>query len=98
MGDNITVIDRPTVVQVKQASVGGIAASLAAHLAMAIDSHDASAISYAPAGTIAALNVQAAIQEIETEYLAAFAAANASVAAHLADGVDSHDALSISFD
>ncbi len=39
----------------------------AAHEADTVDAHDASAISFAPAGSIAATDVQAAIQEIATE-------------------------------
>lgn len=38
-----------------------------AHLADAVDAHDASAISNVPAGTIAATDVQAAINELDTE-------------------------------
>ena len=38
-----------------------------AHLADTTDAHDASAISFAPAGTIAATNVQAAIEEVAAE-------------------------------
>lgn len=45
-------------------AVGG---ALSAHLADATDSHDASAISFAPAGSIAATNVQAAIEEVAAE-------------------------------
>ena len=40
---------------------------LAAHIADTVDAHDASAISFAPAGTIAATTVQAAIEEVATE-------------------------------
>jgi hypothetical protein len=45
----------------------GTAAALADHLADTADAHDASAISFAPAGTIAATNVQAAIEEVLAE-------------------------------
>lgn len=44
---------------------------LAAHLADTTDAHDASAISFTPAGTIAATNVQTALQELDTEKQAA---------------------------
>lgn len=39
----------------------------AAHLADTTDAHDASAISFTPAGTIAATDVQAAIEEVASE-------------------------------
>lgn len=42
-------------------------AALAAHLADAVDAHDASAISNVPAGNIAATTVQAAIDELDSE-------------------------------
>lgn len=42
-------------------------ADLAAHLADTVDAHDATAISFAPAGTIAATTVQAAIEEVAAE-------------------------------
>lgn len=40
---------------------------IADHLADAVDAHDATAISFAPAGTIASTTVQAAIEEVATE-------------------------------
>lgn len=43
------------------------AAAITAHLADTSDAHDASAISFVPAGTIAATNVQAAIEEVAGE-------------------------------
>lgn len=101
MGDTIQVIDRPTVVKVVQASAaaayGNLAADLAAHILNPLDSHDASSISYVPSGTLAAINVQGALQEVEVEYLAGLANAAAALAAHLVLGVDSHDASSVSF-
>lgn len=45
----------------------GALASVATHLADTEDAHDASAISFAPAGTIAATNVQDAIEEVASE-------------------------------
>ena len=42
-------------------------ADLSAHLADAADSHDASAVSFVPTGTIAATDVQAAIAEVAAE-------------------------------
>lgn len=45
-------------------SVTTVSDDLAAHLADTVDAHDASAISFVPAGTIAATTVQAAIEEV----------------------------------
>ena len=42
-------------------------AALAAHIADTVDAHDASAISFAPTGTVAATDVQAAIVELSLE-------------------------------
>ncbi len=50
-------------------------ATLAGHLAAPSDAHDASAVSFLPAGTIGAVNVQLAVQEVATEAAAATAAA-----------------------
>lgn len=41
--------------------------AIADHLADAVDAHDATAISFSPAGTIAAITVQAAIEEVASE-------------------------------
>ena len=41
--------------------------TLANHIALASDAHDATAISFAPAGSVAATNVQAAIEEVAAE-------------------------------
>lgn len=41
----------------------------ASHIADASDAHDASAISFSPAGTIVATDVQAAIAEVASEAL-----------------------------
>jgi hypothetical protein len=62
-----------------------VAAALTAHLADTVDAHDASAISNVPAGTIAATDVQAAINELDGD-----------LTAHLADATDAHDASAIS--
>lgn len=63
-------------------------AALAAHLADGSDAHDASAISSVPAGGLAATNVQAALNELDTEKLATASALTfAQVLAQLiADG------------
>ncbi len=49
------------------ADVTTVTNALAAHLADAVDAHDASAISNVPAGSIAATTVQAAIDELDAE-------------------------------
>jgi hypothetical protein len=54
-------------------SVGTVNTSLTNHLNDTSDAHDASAISFSPAGNIAATDVQAAIAELDTEKLAATA-------------------------
>jgi hypothetical protein len=46
---------------------GVTGAGAAAHIADATDAHDASAISFSPAGSIAATDVQAAIEEVASE-------------------------------
>jgi hypothetical protein len=67
-----------------------VIADLAAHLADTVDAHDASAISFTPAGSIAATDVQAAISEVATE-------AAADLSAHIADTTAAHVASSIGF-
>lgn len=59
-------------------------AELAAHTGDATDAHDASAISFVPAGTIAATDVQAAIEEVASE---AGAGAHPDLATHDALGL-----------
>jgi hypothetical protein len=66
------------------------AADLAAHMADAADAHDASAISFAPVGTIAATDAQAAIAEVASE-------AAAALTAHTGDTTDAHAASAIGF-
>lgn len=63
-----------------------------AHIDATADAHTASAITNVPAGSIAATNVQAAIDELDSEKATA-----AEVAAHLADAADAHDASAISY-
>ena len=65
---------------------------LTAHLADTTDAHDASAVSFVPNGTIAATNVQAAIQEVRDE---ASALAEPVALAHIADTVDAHAGTAI---
>jgi hypothetical protein len=73
-------------------SITTVSDGLDAHLADAVDAHDASAISFTPNGTIAATDVQTAIQEVRDE-----AAAGTGLSDHLADTVDAHDASAVSF-
>ena len=68
------------------------AANLAAHLADAVDAHDASAISNVPAGTIAATDVQSAINELDGD----IQTVQSNLTAHINDASDAHDASAIS--
>jgi hypothetical protein len=58
---------------------------LSAHTGDTVDAHDASAISYAPTGTIAATDTQTAIAEVATDAAAALSAHNAATTVH---GID----------
>lgn len=60
---------------VQAAAEATAAAGLAAHVSDPTDAHDGSAISNVPAGTIAATDVQAALNELDSEKLAVGAAA-----------------------
>lgn len=64
-------------------------AAFSGHIAAASAAHAASAISFTPAGTIAATNVQAAIAEVASE-------AATDLGNHLSDTTDAHDASAIS--
>ncbi len=66
---------------------------LPAHLADAVDAHDASAVSFSPAAGVAATDVQAAIVEVAGDV----SSGGTALADHLADTVDSHDASAVSF-
>jgi hypothetical protein len=68
------------------------AGDLAAHLANATDAHDASAISFAPAGTIAATDVQAAIEEVASEAGGGGSSDNEAAASVLTDATSTGDA------
>jgi hypothetical protein len=67
-------------------------AALAAHIADTVDAHDASAISNVPAGTIAATDVQAAINELDGDVQTV----QSNLTAHINDATDAHDASAIS--
>lgn len=79
-----------TGVTVDGVDISELAQDFADHLTDAIDAHDASSISFVPAGSIAASDVQAAIAEVATD-------AAADLAAHINDSSDAHDASAISF-
>jgi hypothetical protein len=57
-----------------------------AHLNDTVDAHDASAVSFTPAGTIAGTDVQAAIAEVASEYASADSTHAALTVAHGATG------------
>lgn len=57
-------------IQVLATAIGTDVSALAAHLADAVDAHDASAISFSPTGLVAATDVQSAIAEVDAEKLA----------------------------
>lgn len=67
---------------------------LADHIADTSDAHDASAISNIPSGNLAATEVQAALNELQTDVDTR--ATTAALTAHLNDTVDAHDASAIS--
>lgn len=72
-----------------------------AHVDDTSAAHAASSIGYTPAGSIAANNVQAAIDELATEAYAAITSLTSSTTtnlnAHLNDTSDAHDASAISY-
>src|SRR5690606_33515531 len=59
--------------------------------------HAATAISFTPAGAIAATTVQAAIEEVVTDYIAADAVVDGVIDAHIADTDGAHESSAISF-
>lgn len=71
------------------------ATNLSNHLADTIDAHDASAISNIPSGNLAATEVQAALNELQTDIDTR--ATSTALSDHLNDTVDAHDASAISF-
>ena len=79
-----------TGVTVDGVDISELAQDFADHLTDAIDAHDASSISFTPAGSIASTDVQAAIAEVATD-------AAADLSAHTADTSDAHAASAITF-
>lgn len=74
-------------------AAGTVGADLAAHISDASGAHEASAISFTPAGTIAATHAQAAIEEVASEA----SAGGTGLADHLADASGAHAASAISY-
>ncbi len=72
------------------------ATNLSNHLVDAVDAHDASAISNIPSGNLVATDVQAALNELQSDIDTRALASGLSD--HIADAVDAHDATAISFD
>lgn len=70
--------------------------SVLAHPAVTTAAHAASAISYAGSTNLSATNVEAALDELDSEKEVAGTAASA-VAAHTGDTLDAHDASAISY-
>jgi hypothetical protein len=68
--------------------------SLASHLSDTSGAHAASAISNTPSGNLAATDVQAALNEIQTDVDTR--ALSSDLTAHLSDTTDAHDASAIS--
>lgn len=81
------------------ASVTTVQSNLNAHIADATDAHAASAITNTPAGTISAVTVQAAINELDTEKATTGSVSTVAsdLAAHIADTTAAHAASSIGF-
>jgi hypothetical protein len=80
-GDSLTV------------AAGKLDAALQAHLADAVDAHDASAISNVPSGNLAATDVQGALNELQTDIDTR--ATTTALNAHINDTTDAHMASSI---
>lgn len=70
------------------------ASGISDHLADAVDAHDASAISNVPSGNLIATDVQAALNELQTDVDTR--ALDVDLTNHLNDAVDAHDASAIS--
>lgn len=71
-----------------------VQANLDAHIADAVDAHAASAISNIPSGNLAATEVQAALNELQTDVDTR--ATSTALTNHISDATDAHDASAIS--
>lgn len=76
------------------ASLGTVATDLSNHISDATDAHAASAITNTPAGNLAATEVQAALNELQSDVDTRALASDLNN--HITDGVDAHDASAIS--
>ncbi len=77
-----------------QTQLNTASSGLSDHLADATDAHDASAISNIPSGNLAATDVQAALNELQSDVDSR--ALSSALTDHLNDAVDAHDASAIS--
>lgn len=81
------------------AASGTVAADLAAHIADPSGAHAASAISYAGSAGLSATDVEAALDELDSEKASTGSVTTVSsgLADHIADASDAHDASAISY-
>lgn len=77
-----------------QTQLNTTSTGLSDHLADAIDAHDASAISNIPAGNLAATDVQAALNELQTDVDTR--ALNSTLTSHISNPTGAHAASAIS--
>lgn len=70
------------------------ALAISNHIADATDAHDASAISSVPSGNLSATDVQAALNELQSDIDTR--ALDSALTAHINDATDAHDASAIS--
>ena len=75
------------------------ASSVSDHLGDTTDAHDASAISYLGSTNLAATEVEAALDELDTEKAStgSVTTVQTNLDNHLSDAVDAHDASAVSF-
>lgn len=78
---------------VDAADVDAVQAALDAHIADTGDAHDASAISFTPAGSIAATDAQAAIEELDSD----IDDVGSALVSHVTDSSAAHAASAISY-
>lgn len=80
-------------------SVTTVQSNLDAHINDTTDAHAGTAITNVPAGTVAAVTVQAAINELDTEKATtgSVTAVQSNLTTHINNATDAHDASAISF-
>lgn len=76
-GSSTLRVSAESIADLSDAEVEAVEAALEAHIAATTDAHDASAVAFAPVGTIAGTDVQSAVAEVATDATAAAAAAQA---------------------